>query len=82
MTAAANTGEGECEIDAEVTRAVHMLDSLAAGDVTFTITGLEDLLTRLREAQEARELLTGVDRNTLKAALLLRRQRASGGAQQ
>ncbi|MBN9619634.1 MAG: hypothetical protein J0H43_07875, partial [Actinobacteria bacterium] len=69
------------EVDAEVTRVVHMLDRLAAGDVTLTITGLEHLLTRLREAEAARELLTGVDRSTLKAALLLRRQRVSGGAQ-
>jgi hypothetical protein len=82
MTAAANTPSSECEVDAEVTRVVHMLDRLAAGDVTLTITGLEDLLTRLREAEAARELLTGIDRNTLKAALLLRRQRVSGGAQQ
>ena len=86
MTAAADTRSSECEVDAradlEVTRVVEMLNTLAAGDVTLTISGLEDLLARLREAEAARELLTGVDRNTLKAALLLRRQRVSGGAQQ
>lgn len=81
MTAAANTQSGECNLDRDVTRVVAMLDRLAAGDVTLTITGLEDLLTRLREAEAARELLTGVDRNTLKQALVLRRQRQSGGAQ-
>lgn len=81
MTAAANAPSSECEVDAEVTRVVHMLDRLAAGDVTLTITGLEDMLTRLRDAEAAREVLTGIDRNTLKAALVLRRQRVSGGAQ-
>ncbi len=59
-----------------------MLDRLAAGDVTLTITGLEDLLARLREAEAARHLLTEVERSTLKAALLLRRQRFTGGTRQ
>jgi len=81
MTAAANTQSSECDVDADVARVVAMLDRLAAGDVTLTITGLEDLLTRLREAAAARELLTDVDRNTLKEALVLRRRRQSGGTQ-
>lgn len=82
MTAAANTPSSECDANGDVTRVVDMLDRLAAGDVTITITGLEDLLSRLREAAAARELLTGIDRNTLKAALLLRRQGLTGGVQQ
>lgn len=81
MTAAANTQSSECDVDLDVTRVVGMLDRLAAGDVTLTITGLEDLLSRLREAEAARELLTNVDRTTLKEALVVRRQRQSGGAQ-
>jgi hypothetical protein len=79
MTAAANTPSSRAAADAEVARVVDMLDRLAAADVALTITGLEDLLARLREAEAARELLVDVDRNTLKAALLLRRQRAAGG---
>lgn len=76
MAAAADTPPGRPESDTAVARVVDMLDSLAAADVTLTITGLEDLLVRLREAEAARALLSGVDRRTLKAALLLRRQRA------
>lgn len=79
MTAAANTPSSRAAADAEVARVVDMLDRLAAADVVLTITGLEDLLARLREAEAARELLVDVDRNTLKAALLLRRPRATGG---
>jgi hypothetical protein len=80
MTAAANTSSSETDAVSEVTHVVDMLDSLAAGDVTTAITGLEDLLTRLRQAETARDLLVDVDRNILKAALLLRCQRTSGGA--
>lgn len=81
MTAAANSSASQTGADVEVVRVVDMLDVLAAGDVALTITGLEDLLARLREAEAARELLVEVDRNILKAALLLRRQRPAGGAQ-
>jgi hypothetical protein len=80
MTAAANTLSSRSDGDAEVARVVDMLDRLAAADVALTITGLEDLLARLREAEAARELLVDVDRNALKAALLLRRQRTAGGS--
>ena len=80
MTAAANTPSSRSAGEADVARVVDMLDRLAAADVTLTITGLEDLLGRLREAEAARELLVDVDRNTLKAALLVRRQRVAGGS--
>ncbi len=78
--AAANRASSGVGSDSEVSRVVDMLDALAAADVTLTITGLEDLLGRLREAASARELLVDIDLNTLKAALVLRRQRATGGA--
>lgn len=78
MTAAADTPSSRSAADAEVARVVDMLDRLAAADVALTITGLEDLLARLREAEAARELLVDIDRNALKA-VLLRRQRAAGG---
>ena len=82
MTAAANTQSSAYDAaDDEVTRVVDMLDLLAAGDVTLTISGLEDLLTKLRQAETARELLTSVDRDRLKAALVVRRQRQAGGTQ-
>ena len=81
MTAtAANRPSSDIGADVEVARVVDMLDALAAADVALTITGLEDLLGRLREAASARALLVDVDRNTLKTALVLRRQRATGGA--
>ncbi len=78
--AAANRASSGVGADSEVSRVVDMLDALAAADVTLTITGLEDMLGRLREAASARELLVDIDRDTLKTALVLRRQRATGGS--
>jgi hypothetical protein len=63
----------------EVVRVADMLDDIAAGDVTLTISGLEDLVSRLRTAATARAVLADVDRDTLMAALVLRRQRAADG---
>jgi hypothetical protein len=81
MTAAAASQPSEHRLEADIDKVTDMLDALAAGDVQLTITGLEDLLGRLRTAAAARQFLADVDRNTLKAALLRRRQRAEGGPQ-
>ena len=64
--------------DAEVDEVAEMLDTLAAADVQLTISELEELLARLRPAVTVRQLLAAVDPATLRAALLLRRRRASG----
>jgi hypothetical protein len=52
-----------------------MLDTLDAADLSKTIAGLEQVLSTLRPAASVRARLVGVDRETLKAALALRRQR-------
>jgi len=52
-----------------------MLDALDAADLSKTIAGLEQVLSRLRPAASVRDRLVGVDRETLTAALVLRRQR-------
>jgi hypothetical protein len=52
-----------------------MLDTLDAADLSKTIAGLEQVLSTLRPAASVRDRLGGVDRETLKAALALRRQR-------
>ena len=52
-----------------------MLDTLDAADLSKTIAGLEQMLSMLRPAVSARDRLVGVDRETFKAALVLRRQR-------
>jgi hypothetical protein len=52
-----------------------MLDTLDAADLTKTIAGLERVLSTLRPAASVRDRLVGVDRETLKAALVLRAQR-------
>jgi hypothetical protein len=52
-----------------------MLDALDAADLSKTIAGLEQVLSRLRPAASVRDRLVGVDRETLQAALVLRRQR-------
>ena len=80
MTAAANPEPSQSRGGDVVARVADMLDALAAGDVQLTISGLEDLVSRLKTAAAARELLADVDRRTLKAALVLRRQRVAGGA--
>jgi hypothetical protein len=81
MSAAAAAHHGPCEhgVNSDAVRVADMLDALAAGDVQLTINGLEDLLGRLRTAAVARQLLADVDRDMLKAALVLRRQRAEDG---
>jgi hypothetical protein len=81
MSAAAAAHHEPCEhgADSDAVRVADMLDALAAGDVQLTINGLEDLLGRLRTAAVARQLLADVDRDRLKAALVLRRQRAEDG---
>jgi hypothetical protein len=53
-----------------------MLDTLDAADLHRTIAELEDLLATLRPAASVRAQLAAVDRKTLRAALILRRQRA------
>ncbi len=53
-----------------------MLDTLDAADLHRTIAELEDLLATLRPAASVRAQLAAVDRKTLQAALILRRQRA------
>jgi hypothetical protein len=52
-----------------------MLDTLDAADLSKTIAGLEQVLSTLRPAASVRDRLVGVDRETLQAALALRRQR-------
>jgi hypothetical protein len=52
-----------------------MLDALDAADLSKTIAGLEQVLSRLRPAASVRDRLVGVDRETLQSALVLRRQR-------
>jgi hypothetical protein len=52
-----------------------MLDTLDAADLSKTIAGLEQMLSTLRPAAGVRDRLVGVDRETLQAALVLRRQR-------
>jgi hypothetical protein len=56
-----------------------MLDMLDAADLSKTIAGLEQVLSTLRPAASVRDRLVGVDRETLQAALVLRRQRRRGG---
>jgi hypothetical protein len=53
-----------------------MLDTLDAADVRSTIAELEDVLATLRPAATVRDQLTAVDSDTLRAALILRAQRA------
>jgi hypothetical protein len=53
-----------------------MLETLDAADLHRTIAELEDLLATLRPAASVRTQLAAVDRKTLQAALILRRQRA------
>lgn len=79
MPAAAAHERSPSHAEDEVARVADMLDHIAAGDVTLTISGLEDLLSRLKTAATARAVLADVDRDTLKAALVLRRQRAADG---
>jgi hypothetical protein len=55
-----------------------MLDTLDAADLSKTIAGLEQVLSTLRPAASVRDRLAGVDRETLKAALVLRQQRRRG----
>jgi hypothetical protein len=52
-----------------------MVDTLDAADLSKTIAGLEQMLSMLRPAVSVRDRLVGVDRETLTAALVLRRQR-------
>jgi hypothetical protein len=53
-----------------------MLETLDAADLHRAIAELEDLLATLRPAASVRTQLAAVDRKTLQAALILRRQRA------
>jgi hypothetical protein len=79
MPAAAAHEPTQNHAEDEVARVASMLDDLEAGDVTLTISGLEDLVSRLRTAASARVVLADVDRDILKAALVLRRQRSGDG---
>ena len=72
-TPAANGHAAQQELSAEAV--ADMLDTLDAADLSKTIAGLEQVLSRLRPAASVRDRLVGVDRETLKAALVLRRQR-------
>jgi len=53
-----------------------MLETLCPSGLHSPTGGLEDLLATLRPAASVRAQLAAVDRKTLQAALILRRQRA------
>lgn len=80
MPAAAAPEPNRSNAEDKVVRVADMLEDIAAGDVVLTISGLEDLVSRLKMAATARAVLAEVDRDTLKAALVLRRQRAADRA--
>jgi hypothetical protein len=72
-------GNGHAAQEALSAEAVaDMLDTLDAADLSKTIAGLEQVLSTLRPAATVRNRLARVDRDTLKAALVLRQQRRRG----
>ncbi len=67
--------DSRTESDPPPDRVAHvadLLDALRATDVGTAIEGLEDLLVRLRPAEEIRAELACVDGPTLRAAFALR----------